>query len=346
MSEAIIIGWIRKGKTADCGETMKNQLLIQKLENFGVRCYQMDFKDWRKHPWVFLNLLYTMIVHRKASLIFTTSAQNVYLMMKLLKRFGWKQHTVHWVIGGTLGNKVVDGTYRPDVIGYIDWTLVESDIMVKQLTGSGVKNVLQVPNFKPIMYKPTINRKNVKLRFVFLSRIMPEKGCDYIIEAAAYLNKKGFEDKFYIDFYGKIASQYEHLFKDKITNLKNLRYVGFLNLTDENGYDILSSYDVILFPTYWIGEGFAGVFIDAFIAGVPIIASEWAHNKQFLVEGETALFVPVHDVESLQKKMRECIEGKFDLKKMSEACQREADKYNVDNVITRQLLTKIQLLKS
>lgn len=27
-SEAIIIGWINKGKPADCGETMKNQLMI------------------------------------------------------------------------------------------------------------------------------------------------------------------------------------------------------------------------------------------------------------------------------------------------------------------------------
>ena len=46
--EAIIIGWINSGKLADCGETMKKQLLIQKLESFGVRCHQVDFKNWRK----------------------------------------------------------------------------------------------------------------------------------------------------------------------------------------------------------------------------------------------------------------------------------------------------------
>ena len=37
-NEAIIIGWINKGKPADCGETMKNQLMIRKLKELGVHC--------------------------------------------------------------------------------------------------------------------------------------------------------------------------------------------------------------------------------------------------------------------------------------------------------------------
>ena len=38
MNGAIIIGWINKGKPADCGETMKNQLMIHRLEELGVKC--------------------------------------------------------------------------------------------------------------------------------------------------------------------------------------------------------------------------------------------------------------------------------------------------------------------
>ena len=33
--EAIVIGWINKGTPADCGETMKNQLMINKLAELG-----------------------------------------------------------------------------------------------------------------------------------------------------------------------------------------------------------------------------------------------------------------------------------------------------------------------
>lgn len=93
-NEAIVIGWISTGKPADCGETMKNQLMIQKLEELGVKCLQIDFKNWRKHPWVFLKLAWNMLFNRKATLIFSTSTINVYPMMKLMYKLKWKQHTI------------------------------------------------------------------------------------------------------------------------------------------------------------------------------------------------------------------------------------------------------------
>ncbi|MCD8290241.1 MAG: glycosyltransferase, partial [Prevotella sp.] len=278
-------------------------------------------------------------------LIFSTSAKNVYPMMKLMKAIGWKQHTVHWVIGGSLGQNVKNGTFRAEVINYIDWTLVESNIMKEELESFDVTGVLQVPNFKPIDYFPDISKRNNKhLRFVFISRIMPDKGCDYILQAAKMLNEHGLKEKYEIDFYGKIADDYEDSFNEQIADFSNVQYKHFLNLREHSGYDMLAQYDVMLFPTYWRGEGFAGVFIDTFIAGLPMIASDWAHNTQFLEDGRTALFVPVHDPLALAKKMEECILGKYDLKAMAEQCQKEAEKYNTDNVVTAELLNKIGIL--
>ena len=119
----------------------------------------------------------------------------------------------------------------------------------------------------------------------------------------------GLQNKFLIDFYGKIDDSYESSFKERVDLIPNVNYQGFLNLGENEGYDKLSTYDMMLFPTYWKGEGFAGVFIDSFVSGVPMIVSDWAHNRQFLKESETALFVPVHDVTALYEKMYECIEG-------------------------------------
>ena len=347
--EAIVIGWINKGKPADCGETMKNQLMIKKLEELGVNCHQIDFKNWRKHPWVFLELAWNMLFNRKATLIFSTSTINVYPMMKLMYKLKWKQHTVHWVIGGSLGEHVKNGKFDEKVIGYMDWTIVESPIMVEQLQAKGVKGVFQLPNFKPITYYPAIEDRikslnDRPLRFVFLSRIMAEKGCDYILECAKQLNAMGLEDRYSIDFYGKVADTYEDVFERKIKALSNVNYGGFLNLRENSGYDKLAEYDMMLFPTYWKGEGFAGVFIDAFISGVPMLASDWAHNRQFMKEGETALFVPVHDIPALRDMMIACIEGKFDLGAMAKKCQKHAETYNVDNVVTDKLLRKVGLI--
>lgn len=65
MNKAIVIGWINKGKPADCGETMKNQLMIHRLEELGVKCRCVDFKNWRRHPWVFLQLIWNLVIHKK-----------------------------------------------------------------------------------------------------------------------------------------------------------------------------------------------------------------------------------------------------------------------------------------
>lgn len=81
----VVIGWIRKGKPADCGETMKNQLMIQKLEEMGVVCRVMDFKGWKRHPWVLAQTLWNILVRKDDTIIFSTSIQNVYPMMKLMK---------------------------------------------------------------------------------------------------------------------------------------------------------------------------------------------------------------------------------------------------------------------
>jgi glycosyltransferase involved in cell wall biosynthesis len=101
---------------------------------------------------------------------------------------------------------------------------------------------------------------------------------------------------------------------------------------------------MLLFPTYWRGEGFAGIFIDAFVAGLPMIITDWAHNSQFVKEGETGVFIPVHDAEALAHRMKECIQVKYDISRMKELCQIEAKKYDVRNIITEELLKIIELI--
>ena len=346
--EIIFVGWINKGKTADCGETMKNQLCIKKLEEYGIHCRQIDFKNWKKHPWVIVQLIGNMIIHKDDTLILSTSPKNVYPLIVILKIIKWKQNIVLWVIGGSFGQKVQQKIYRSDVLGLVKHILVESSIMVQQLEACGVNGVIEVPNFKPIHYYPFTDKKyplnKQPLRFVFLGRIIPEKGCDYILQAARLLNYLGYKDRYKIDFYGKIAENYNEKFYKKVNALCNVNYCGFLDLTNREGYNTLASYDLMLFPTYWKGEGFAGVFIEAFIAGVPIIATDWAHNKIFKKKKKTALFVPVHNVSDLAEKMKNCIDGNVNIHDMSLQCQNEAKKYDINNVITEKLLKRIEVL--
>lgn len=343
MNQVLFVGWVNQGKAPVDGETAKNQYIIAELKKY-CKITVLDFYQKRKHPWVYLQALWAVITQPQATIVLSTSASNIYGMLKWFKRLNLKRNIVHWVIGGTLGDKVKNGIFNANIIGYAKHTLVESPLMLRLLEDCGVAGVIQVPNFKLINYLPKVSVPQDVIRFVFLSRIMAEKGCNEIIAAAKLLNEWGMEDRYVVDFYGKVADDYRMTFKNGISQLSNVKYQGFLDMRQTEGYDKLATYDMLLFPTCWRGEGFAGIFIDAFVAGLPMIITDWAHNSQFVKEGETGLFIPVHDAKALAQKMKECIEGQYNISIMKELCQIEAKRYDVRNIITEELLKKIEIL--
>lgn len=342
MKDVIFVGWVNQRRAPVDGETAKNQYIIAELKKY-CKVTVLDFYKKHKHPWIYLQALWAFMIQPKATIVLSTSASNIYGMLKWFKKLNLRRNVVHWVIGGTLGDKVKNGIFNANIIGYAKHTLVESPLMLRQLEECGVKGVIQVPNFKHIDYLPQISKPKDTLRFVFLSRIMAEKGCNEILEAAKLLNEWGMQDRYIVDFYGKVADDFRTTFEEGISRLSNVKYQGFLDMRQKEGYDKLATYDMLLFPTYWRGEGFAGIFIDAFVSGLPMIITDWAHNSQFVKEGETGLFIPVHDAKALAHKMKECIEGQYDIWKMKQYCQIEAKNYDVRNIISEELLREIEL---
>lgn len=99
--------------------------------------------------------------------------------------------------------------------------------MKNQLNDCGLDNVMVLPNMKEISYIPHKEYVDRKIkRFVFLSRIIPQKGVDYIIQATNKLVANGV-DKFVVDFYGRIDPGYEDSFKSSIKDNDHLNYKGF-----------------------------------------------------------------------------------------------------------------------
>ena len=175
-----------------------------------------------------------------------------------------------------------------------------------------------------------------------MSRIMKEKGVGDILACVAMLNARSFQEHFTVDFYGRLDENYKIEFERTIMELPNAHYYCTLDL--RNGYDTLASYDAMLFPTFHPSEGIAGAIIDAFIAGVPVIASDWGHNREIVDDGTTGIIVPVHDTEALGKVMEKIIQGKIDLHELSRNAQLEARNYNAENVISEDFLKKISIL--
>jgi glycosyltransferase involved in cell wall biosynthesis len=178
-------------------------------------------------------------------------------------------------------------------------------------------------------------------RFVFLSRIIPEKGCNYIFDALDILNAQGMAERIAVHFYGTIDDGYRQEFTQKTAAVPNAEYKGFLDLRKTENYDILADYDAMLFPTYWPGEGFPGIIVDAFIAGLPVIATDWAHNSEIIEHQQTGIIIPPHSPEALAQQMHHLANAPMEISRMSQNCRNKAKLYDTRNVLSEALFRSI-----
>lgn len=328
------------------GEPTKNKEIIKRLKELGAVLTVIDCNNARSHPWKLLKIMSRLFVnllfHSQATFIFSTSFGNIYPFFKILYWLPVRRHIVYWVIGGTLPGRVADGAYKKKYLLLIDLFITEGIKMKKRMMELGFDNVSYRPNFKTILSLPAIHKfEDGCIHFFFLSRITRHKGCSYIFDCMNRLNDEGWASKYVVDFYGSIDDEYKEEFQKSIQTIFNARYQGCINLQEFLGYETLAKYHYMLFPTFWFGEGFPGVIIDAYTAGVPIISSDWNLNPEFVIDGKTGIVVPAHDVERLLDAMRGAVEGCYPNAEMSVACQEAAMKYDTRNVIDQELFDMI-----
>ena len=326
-------------KVATNGETMKNQLFVQRFQEIFDRVYIFNAENVKHRPWRLLRLLCLCWAHPKSK-VYLSASYSIAKPLLLFLKIASRNDIYYWVVGGIFHERVKKGELSLRFCRSLHSIIVQNEFMRDSLIEQGLNNVHYISNSKRIDFLPDISSRNNRLvKFVFLSRIHPSKGCKEIIQSAINLNNSGCRDRFIVDFYGKIDPCYPD-FSSMIDDVPNVSYKGFLDLTRKEGYLKLSEYDVMLFPTYWVGEGFPGVIIDAYIAGLPVVASDWNLNC-FYVTNETGIIIPHHNQEILENEMRNIIEGKYDLQSMSQSSQHEAMKYDNRNVITKQTLCQI-----
>lgn len=63
-------------------------------------------------------------------------------------------------------------------------------------------------------------------------------------------------------------------------------------------HETLQNYDAVLLPTTWKGEGYPGIIIEAFQAGMPVITTNWRSIPE-LVDESCGMLVPIEDPTAL-----------------------------------------------
>ena len=343
MEKILFIGDCGNFKNTSNGVYAKNIQLFNRLKEVFVTLKHVNTNNWKKNPSVLLNVLRSIWQYRKKDIIISLNTYSSYKLIKIVKRLFPSIRLNYFVIGGILPNFISQLEMKQrECYSIVKWFMVESQEMKRKMELLGYKNVIHIPNFKKIAYIPEKSTEtSVPFRFVFLSRIIPEKGCDLIMEATRRINKEIGEDKFLVHFYGKIDDSYESQFLKIINEIPNAEYKGFLNLADVSNYDVLASYSAMLFPTFWKGEGFPGILIDAMIAGTPVIASEWGYNTEIIENGTTGIIIKSKNVDEFANAMNSFICNHSKVAEMTRHCRIQAMEYDTAKVLNKDLFAKI-----
>ena len=145
------------------------------------------------------------------------------------------------------------------------------------------------PNFRRHIPEVVHINQTEQLRLVWLARINEKKGYRTVFNLAEYVKKEKLNIS--ITFYGKIEEKdIDHFSMLLEANKEIVEYKG--QLSTERIVDTLCNYDVMLFPTNYYTEGFPGTVLDAYISGIPVIATEWMHAREFIEDGKSGYIVP------------------------------------------------------
>ena len=118
---------------------------------------------------------------------------------------------------------------------------------------------------------------------------MKEKRIEDAIHTVKDINNLlGFK-AFVLYIYGQVWKSYEDRFNELIKQFDGeIRYCGSIDA--DKSVTVLKQYFALLFPTYYEGEGFAGTIIDAFSAGIPVIATDWKYNRELVHDNVGFIF--------------------------------------------------------
>ncbi|MDN3676045.1 glycosyltransferase family 4 protein [Flavobacterium paronense] len=181
-----------------------------------------------------------------------------------------------------------------------------------KVLANGSSNGVNIKHFDPSLFPENKNNelksnlgidKN-DLVFIFIGRLVSDKGINEMIKAFKRLNKE--VDLIKLVLVGPLESHLDPLQKKTIKEIESNNNIINLGLQqDVRPYFAIAN--VLVFPSH--REGFPNVVMEAGAMGLPSIVSNINGCNEIIKEGENGWIIPVKDEEAIYNKMKYCIEN-------------------------------------
>jgi glycosyltransferase involved in cell wall biosynthesis len=156
-------------------------------------------------------------------------------------------------------------------------------------------------------------------RFVFIGHVKPTKGVRQVLSAARDFSNGEIE----VDVFGPLQ---DGMTKAEFCNTSNVHYRGILE--PDAVIETLRRYDVALLPSFHHGEGHPGIVLEAYSAGIPVIATRWRALPEIIDDEVTGLLVEPRDTEDLVRAMRRVVESADLMTRLAEGARVQARRFD------------------
>lgn len=156
----------------------------------------------------------------------------------------------------------------------------------KLIPGSGVN----LSKFRPM---DKISKNDETIRFLFIGRIMKDKGINEYIKAAARITEQYPNTEFQI-----LGSYEEEQYREQIESNPSIKYLGRSNDVREQIREV----DCIVHPSYH--EGMSNVLLEGAAMGKPLIASNIPGCKEIIDHGLNGYLFEPKSVDSIVDRLQ------------------------------------------
>ena len=187
--------------------------------------------------------------------------------------------------------------------------LKTSGVCKKPMKVLGYGNVrgIDMNHFAPKRFSPVVLSKRRPFTYVFVGRIVGDKGINELVEAFQQLHSKYINTKLVlVGRYESDLDPVSDLTMERIKTNLSIEAVGA-----KYGDDLLQMYmdaDCFVMPSY--REGFPNTVMEAGAMGLPSIVTDINGSREIIIEGKNGLIVPPFTVEPLYKAMEKMLTDK------------------------------------
>ena len=276
-----------------CGTTVSLKLLIDELTKLpNVQTLIVNTSGIRGSGWK-APFRYLLILASFTKAILASDVVTLHLSPLAVKWLGPIALLISRIIGRPVILRLFGGQDFRDFSGFgarihrwvttrCDVYLAQTQRLVNSAKSEGARRVEWYPTSRP---KPKIAAKPPSkqcCRFVFLGWVKESKGVPLILEVANQLPAR-----VCIDVFGPFDGMSESDFAP----FDQVNYRGIIKPGE--ALEHLHRYDALVLPTHWEGEGYPGVVLEAYLAGIPVITTRWRDIPE-IVDSDSGILMEPH----------------------------------------------------